>query len=163
MPSQLHLSATAINTEENSDSYAAALKIENSAFSHTGEFDLSAKQSSLGNSFSEAAAIKLINSHISLESTGNSHLTGDILFDDIGGEPSSLQLSLTHPDDRWSGRVYSFYDTQAIQPMTLTLANGATWSTTMTSSLETFHWRKGGVLDGGGVHAVWGLAETMAF
>ena len=147
LPSQLHLSATAINTEENSDSYATALKIENSAFSHTGEFDLSAKQSSLGNSFSEAAAIMLINSHISLESTGNSHLTGDILFDDIGGEPSSLQLSLTHPDDRWSGRVYSFYDTQAIQPMTLTLANGATWSTTMTSSLETFHWRKGGVLD----------------
>ena len=31
--------------------------------------------------------------------------------------------------------------------MTLTLANGATWSTTLTSSLETFHWKKGGVLD----------------
>ena len=31
LPSQLHLSATAINTEENSDSYAAALKVENSA------------------------------------------------------------------------------------------------------------------------------------
>lgn len=147
LPQRLYLSATAINEASDGGSSAVALKIENSAFSHHGQFNLLAEEESVNKSLSEAAAIKLTNSQISLESTGNSHLTGDILFDDIGGEPNSLQLSLTHPDDRWSGRVYSFYDTQAIQPMTLTLANGATWSTTMTSSLETFHWRKGGVLD----------------
>ena len=147
LPQTLSLSATAINEASDGGSSAVALKIENSAFSHHGQFNLLAEEESVNKSLSEAAAIKLTNSQISLESTGNSHLTGDILFDDIGGEPNSLQLSLTHPDDRWSGRVYSFYDTQAIQPMTLTLANGATWSTTMTSSLETFHWKKGGVLD----------------
>ena len=147
LPEKLHLSATAINTEIQGDSSAIALKIENAAFSHAGEFHLLANQQSSEGLLSEAAAIKLTDSQIELKSTGNSRLKGDIIFEDMGGEPNSLQLTLANPDDHWSGRVYSYFDSQTIQPMTLTLANGATWSTTLTSSLETFHWKKGGILD----------------
>ena len=38
LPEKLHLSATAINTEIQGDSSAIALKIENAAFSHAGQF-----------------------------------------------------------------------------------------------------------------------------
>lgn len=150
LPANMHLSASAqtmpgIDLDE---MQTTALHLEeNSTFNYQGSLHLSAiNKNDLGTSLGHAAIID-IDSSLSIHSTGNTFIFGDIGVKGNG----EVHLNLSNASDRFTGNVYAMdgYNSSGLQNglIDITIGNGATWHPTKDNGFESFHWNKGGVLD----------------
>lgn len=124
------------NTEEG---VVAAISSLSSTFDYKGTLRVSAAGN---NSESENIfALDLSDSRFSFVSNGQSEILGDIRFDDT----SRVSITLSHPDDRFVGRMVNAGSEGA--QSSVALSNGAQWVAHGQNFINRFEWKKGGVLD----------------
>lgn len=124
------------NTEEG---VVAAIASLSSSFDYKGTLRVSATGNHTG--CENVFALDLSDSRFHFVSNGQSFIEGDIRFDDT----SSISLTLSHPDDRFIGRMVNAGSEGAQASMSL--SNGAQWVVHGQNFINRFEWKKDGILD----------------
>ncbi len=124
------------NTEEG---VVAAIASLSSTFDYKGTLRVSATGNN--SDHENIFALDLSDSRFNFVSSGQSEIMGDIRFDDT----SRVSITLSHPDDRFVGRMVNAGSEGAHASMTL--SNGAQWVAHGQNFINRFEWQKGGILD----------------
>ncbi len=124
------------NTEEG---VVAAIASLSSSFDYKGTLRVSAAGNHTDRE--NVFALDLSDSRFHFESNGQSEIVGDIRFDGT----SSISLTLSHPDDRFVGRMVNAGSEGAQASMSL--SDGALWVVHGQNFINRFEWKKGGILD----------------
>lgn len=143
---QWQVLAKAISTDNNTNIEALAIELESSCLNiHTNAHIKAINQTN--NALSSGTAIRLYEqSHLILESAGNSLLIGDIESD----ETSHIELKLTGANDLWIGNITTTSNSQGkfINGDTrLSLTNGATWAPIKDNGYKALFWGKDSIID----------------